>query len=196
MSFLISHQNENFFFQKVSQTTYLKRKKLIHFGEAAQIEQDRTWLCINPFYPDAIYVSSEHKLIFRDLSRLTQIFKGIDILYKEATFTEVSNFLQLDFIKIDGAFDINKVSKANRKRITLAQALLEHLTNDHSRILTHLKEYENENEKLNYDEEAHQFIIRNDEELKILLYGISERFHTTPFTNEKRIANSIQTLTG
>lgn len=37
-------------------------------------------------------------------------------------------------------------------------------------------------------------LYSNDEELKFLLYGIEQRFYTTILGDEKRLANSIQTL--
>ena len=36
-----------------------------------------------------------------------------------------------------------------------------------------------------------RFVVRSNEDLKNLLYGIDQRYYTTPINNEKRIANSI-----
>ncbi|EFA5442641.1 ATP F0F1 synthase synthase, partial [Escherichia coli] len=49
-------------------------------------------------------------------------------------------------------------------------------------------------EKLKFDDGTGCFEISCDEELKLLLYGIEERYYTTRFGNEKRLANSIQKL--
>jgi hypothetical protein len=38
------------------------------------------------------------------------------------------------------------------------------------------------------------FLSSSDDELKFLLYGIEQRFYTTMFGQEKRLANSIQTI--
>ena len=47
------------------------------------------------------------------------------------------------------------------------------------------------NEKLEYNSKERKFKISTDNELKYLLYGIEQRFYTTPFSKEKRLANSI-----
>jgi hypothetical protein len=36
-----------------------------------------------------------------------------------------------------------------------------------------------------------QFEIETEDDLKLVLYGIEQRFYITPLGNEKRIANSI-----
>ena len=38
------------------------------------------------------------------------------------------------------------------------------------------------------------FTIGNEENMKYLLWGIEQRYYTTPVTNEKRVANSITKL--
>jgi hypothetical protein len=49
-------------------------------------------------------------------------------------------------------------------------------------------------QKLNFDQPNQKFEISTDDELKLLLYGIEQRFYTTPFGQEKRLANSVQAL--
>ena len=39
-----------------------------------------------------------------------------------------------------------------------------------------------------------KFSIKNENELKDLLYGIEQRFYTTIVGNERRLANSVITL--
>jgi len=39
------------------------------------------------------------------------------------------------------------------------------------------------------------FLVRTEEHLKKILYGIEQRYYTTPLGNEKRLANSILKLT-
>ena len=47
---------------------------------------------------------------------------------------------------------------------------------------------------INYDPGQKQFSIADDAQLKFLLYGIEQKFYTTPYTHEKRLANSVQKL--
>ncbi|MDU1029654.1 MAG: hypothetical protein E7A50_09265, partial [Clostridiales bacterium] len=49
-------------------------------------------------------------------------------------------------------------------------------------------------EKVSFDAETETFSINSDDELKYLLYGIEQRFYTTPFGKEKRLANSVQPI--
>ncbi len=76
----------------------------------------------------------------------------------------------------------------NRKRIALLMNTISEFTlEEREKIFDYTKGYCNnlaicENER---------FIISSDSELKQLLFGISERYYTTPVGNEKRIANSI-----
>lgn len=43
----------------------------------------------------------------------------------------------------------------------------------------------------NLEKKEDSFVIRSDEDLKSILYGIEQRYYTTPVKNEKRLANSI-----
>ena len=49
-------------------------------------------------------------------------------------------------------------------------------------------------ERLQYDKVASTFEISDDDSLKLLIYGIEQRFYTTQFGQEKRLANSVQAL--
>ena len=48
--------------------------------------------------------------------------------------------------------------------------------------------------KLKFDGKTNKFNISTDDELKMLLYGIEQRYYTTPFGHEKRLANSVVTI--
>lgn len=49
-------------------------------------------------------------------------------------------------------------------------------------------------QKLTFDKENSKFEINSGDELKYLLYGIEQRFYTTPLGHEKRLANSVQPM--
>lgn len=49
-------------------------------------------------------------------------------------------------------------------------------------------------DKLTYDKENKKFEVATDDDLKLLLYGIEQRFYTTPIGQEKRLANSVMRL--
>jgi hypothetical protein len=63
---------------------------------------------------------------------------------------------------------------------------------DRAGMLSYINAYCKEHLKL--DEKTKKFQISKDGELKLLLYGIEQRFYTTPFGKEKRLANSVQAM--
>jgi len=191
ISYIISVQDQGFYFQKITPALFI-RKKMIAFGESAKIEESENRLVINTT-PDAVYIKDSDTLNFRNLATISSIFPGIDMLYKEATKEEVEHFLSESFIELNNEYDAEKVSKPNRKRVALAMATLATMTaEDKVNMLTYIDGYCDQ--KLTFDQLNNKFKISTDDELKLLLYGIEQRFYTTPFGNEKRLANSIQTL--
>jgi hypothetical protein len=191
IAFLCSIQNDNYYFQKITPSLFATRKTL-SFGESVKLEKDNRRLFVNT-NPDAIYIAADDTLVFKNLATISSIFKGIDSLYKEATNEELGEFLNESFIELSGSYDMQRVSKPNRKRIALAMNTLSDMsTQDHDSMLSYIHSYcEN---KLTYDAAAKTFSVTSDEELKFLLYGIEQRFYTTPLGQEKRLANSVQTL--
>lgn len=191
ISSLCSIQGGNFFFQKVTPSTYLC-KKCIGFGDVARLENSNTRLYINND-PDAVYLKDKDILVFKKLSTISSIFPGIDTIYKEATNDEVQGFLNKDFIELVDDFNLEKVSKPNRARIALALNSLGQMDpGEQEDILVYIHEYSDK--QLVYDKDKKVFSIQNDEQLKMLLYGIEERFYTTPIGKQKRLANSVQSL--
>jgi hypothetical protein len=188
IAYLFAVQGEGFYFQKITSSLFVKRKTLV-FGETAELENSQTRLVIKDL-PDAVYIKVEDTLIFKSLATISSIFKGIDELYKEATKEEVEQFLDKSFIELSNNYSVEKVSKPNRKRIGLAMKSLESMSDvDKVKILDYIDEYCTQ--KLIYDQQNKKFEISTDEELKLLMYGIEQRFYTTPFGNNKRLANSV-----
>lgn len=192
IAYICAVQDNDFYFQKITPSLFLAKKSVV-FGEAAKLDTTDNRLVINPL-PDAIYLKDSDTLVFRKLATISSIFKGIDILYKEATKEEVSSFLDESFIELSDGYDINKVSKPNRKRIALAKNTLDGLSDDErGQMLEYIQDYCG-GHKLNFDGDNGKFEIKTDDELKYLLYGIEQRFYTTPLGQERRLANSVQSL--
>jgi hypothetical protein len=184
-------QGTAFYFQKVTPSLFLRRKTVV-FGDVAKVENDNLRLVINS-QPDAIYFKALDVLIFKNLATISSIFPGIDELYKEATQEEVEQFLAEPFIALSNEFGADKVSKPNRKRVALAMATLAALPEqDKEAMLSYIDWYCGE--QLKFDKELGKFVISTDADLKMLVYGIEQRFYTTQFGQEKRLANSIQSL--
>lgn len=191
ISYLCAIQGNDYYLQKITPSLFVT-KKMIAFGESAELESGGRRVVVNAM-PDAIYQKDSDTLVFRNLATISSLFKGIDELYKEATKEEVEAFLDESFVELSNDYGIEKVSKPNRKRVALAMSTLASMpTEDRDQMLNYINGYCEE--KLKFDSENKKFEITSDEELKLLLYGIEQRFYTTPIGNEKRLANSVQTL--
>ena len=191
IAYLVAVQDEDIYFQKITPSLFILRKTL-SFGEVAKVEDCDNRLVINS-KPDAIYLRALDTLVFRNLATISSIFTGIDQLYKEATKEEVEEFLDEPFIELSNDYDVNRVSKPNRKRIALAMASLAAMSaDDKSNMLCYIDSYCKQ--KLKFDKENSKFEISTDDDLKLLIYGIEQRFYTTPFGQERRLANSVQAM--
>lgn len=190
IDFLCSYQTGVYYFQKVS-SKQLIRKKYFTLSDEPTLYENEPIIVIDNI-PDAIYVKADDTLYFKNLSSISTIFRGIDVLYREATQEETEGFLESEFIQLDNDFSADNVKKANRKRIALAMETLQKFNRRQKKqIFTYIKEY---CQDLNFDEDEENFSISTEEELKQLLYGIEQRYYTTRLGNEKRLANSITTL--
>ncbi|MFD0749205.1 hypothetical protein ACFQZS_03565 [Mucilaginibacter calamicampi] len=186
ISFICSVQDELYFFQNIS-TNMLIRKKWFSLDELS-IEVDKPIITINK-EADAIYDKATDILYFRKLSAANAIFRGMDLLYREATEAETQTFLESDFLEMRNGFDAEAVKIPNRKRIAMVMDTLSRYdATQKANIFEYIQEY------CNVPFTADKFEIETEDELKLVLYGIEQRFYTTLLGNEKRIANSIITL--
>jgi len=128
--------------------------------------------------------------IFKSLSAMNSIFKGLNTLYKAATTAEVTQFFQLGgLLAIDPSYTEDKVGIPNRKNI--AKALdtynaysLQVQKNLHAYIQT-----------LGLPTDANgKYTIADEEALKNFIYVIQERFYTTQASTEKRLAQAYLQL--
>ncbi len=186
IDYLFIKNETTIFFQNVSKTKLASKKKIGSFGEAFKYESNSEEVIINE-YPDAIYCTESDTLFFRRIEPIVGIFKGIAELYREATDEETEQFLQNDFIVLKDEYGTACVKTANRKRIALAVKILSKLgPEEKSNIFSYIGEY-----CPDLKTEDNSFAVGSEEELKMVLYGIEQRFYTTPVGGEKRIANSV-----
>lgn len=189
IDYLFVSRDDCIMFQKVSKTKLVSKKGILYLGERFTYNSNYHGLRINSF-PDAIYIKEEDTLYFRRLEAITSIFRGISELYREATNEEVEDFLREDFIQIENGFSSFDVKTSNRKRIALALKTLHSLSSrDKQTIFAYIHEYCPE-----LNDSNGCFVIDSENALKNLLYGIEQRFYTTPIGNEKRLANSVVSL--
>jgi len=189
-SYQIHNGIEHYFFQRILPSQIVE-KKWFKLSNAPTLEKDSAVIVINSF-ADAIYIKSQDILYFKQLTSIAPIFKGISELYKEATQEETQAFLSYDFISVDGEYSADKVGKANRKRIALAKETLDSFQPEEKiKIFDYIKGY---CVNLPFDEETSSFTISSEDELKNLLWGIEQRYYTTIIGEEKRVANSVSTV--
>ena len=126
------------------------------------------------------------KRSFQKLETISSIFKGIEILFREATEEETKLFLQSDFISLGTEMNVSKVGKTSRKSVALAMTVLNSFNaEEKKRVMEYTKNYTS----LQQDEKG--FIIETEEDLKKLMWGIFERYYETPVSKKTRVANSI-----
>ncbi len=190
IEYIISVQDNVYFFQRILKHSLMMNKR-ITLGDTVRLDPGEKSIVINSL-PDAIYLKDGDTLYFRKLSAISPIFKGIDELYREATEEETEEFLGNDFIELEEGYGAINIKKSNRKRIAMAMETLESFTQkDKQKILKYTHDYY---PALKYDEKKKFFTIGNEEEMKYLLWGIEQRYYTTPITNERRVANSVMQI--
>ena len=190
IEYIISVQDNTYFFQRIFKHSIMMKKRLT-LGDTVRLDPGEKSIVINSL-PDAIYAKNSDVLYFRKLSTISPIFKDIDELYREATEEETEEFLKNDFIELEEGYGVKSVKKSNRKRIAMAMETLESFTQkDKQKILKYTHDYY---PALKYEEKKKVFTIGNEEEMKYLLWGIEQRYYTTPVTNERRVANSVMQL--
>ena len=189
VDYLFVEEQGELYFQNVGKSRLVRRKAVMHMGGNFKYDEGVMTIVLNEF-PDAIYVRATDILSFRRLSAITGIFRGIDQLYREATESETKDFLNESFITLKNDYSYKHVKTANRKKIALAVDTLSRLRKpERQQIFAYIETYCPELKRIN-----DSFEIGSEENLKMLLWGIEQRFFTTPVGNEKRIANSVITL--
>lgn len=186
LSFICTVQDNLYFFQIINSSFYIS-KKWFSIDELA-LETDKPIITINPF-ADAIYDKQNDVLYFKKLTAAQKIFKGMDQLYRAATDAETSTFLNNDFLEVNENFITEKVTIPNRKRIALVNETLDRFSEEEK-----LAVYDYTNQYGHVTYANGKFKIESDDDLKFVLWGIEQRFYTTPVGGEKRVANSIINL--
>lgn len=186
LSFICTVQADLYFFQIINSSFYIS-KKWFSIDELT-LETEKPIITINPF-ADAIYDRQTDTLYFKKLTAAQKIFKGMDQLYKVATEDETQAFLNSEFLDVNNGFHTNNVTVPNRKRIALVNETLSRFTDDEKQAIY---DYTNQYGRVTY--ENGKFKIETDDDLKFVLWGIEQRFYTTPIGAEKRIANSIMSF--
>ena len=190
VTYLCAFQDDTvYYFQRVFKHSVLERKKILILGDEIAVKETHKQIVLSD-NADAIYIIEEDTLYFRKLETIAPIFVSIEVLYREATKEEVADFLEQEFIHTDEEYSVEKVGKVNRQRIAIAIENFNKLNKKQKEVIF---QYTNKYyPQLNFDGTA--FTIKTEEDMKYLLYGLEQRYYTTPATNEKRVANSVSNI--
>ena len=190
IEFICDYRDNIFFFQRILKTSLLVQKRLT-LGDNISLDSGEKSIVINDV-PDAIFVEKANILYFKKLQRISAIFNGIEELYKEATNEETESFVENDFIQLGNGYRVDKIKTMNRKRIAMAMDTLKSFNQKQRKeVLDYTHKYY---PHLKYQSKEGVFTVDNEDEMKYLLWGIEQRYYTTPITNENRVANSVSKL--
>jgi len=185
IKYLCSKQNNLFLFQKMS-TTQLLTKKWFKVTDSPTLQTDKPIIVINEWI-DAVYDKNIDTLYFKEIAKIKPMFRGIESLYRTATQTEVNNFLAQSFITLGSNYTSTDVKTANRKRVAMALDTLNSFTSSEvTQVVNYTKSY-----CPTVPTSGSNFVIDSEDHLKLVLFGIEQRYYTTLIHPEKRLANSI-----
>tara|TARA_B100002049_G_C16066646_1_gene370785 strand:+ start:672 stop:1487 length:816 start_codon:yes stop_codon:yes gene_type:complete len=183
--FLLIFQGNQIHIQRITPSKFINRKTFLDYSGAPTITEQKEQIEIKET-SDAVYFKKEDQLIFRDLGKLKPIFIGISELHREATEEEVSQFLAIPFILLNN-FDDKKVGTLNRKRIADVKVKYDNLSRRKRSLLI---KYAKENAGIDISDDKLE--IKNDIDLKNLLYAMDQRYYFADIYEEKRIATSTR----
>lgn len=190
IEFICDYRDNVYFFQRILKTSLLVQKRLT-LGDNISLDSGEKSIVINDV-PDAVFVEESNILYFKKLQRISAIFNGIEELYKEATNEETESFVENDFIQLGNGYRVDKIKTMNRKRIAMAMDTLKSFNQKQRKeVLDYTHKYY---PHLKYQSKEGVFTVDNEDEMKYLLWGIEQRYYTTPITKENRVANSVSKL--
>jgi len=180
-------QGEYLIFQKVTRSQLMEKKWINISGDPTICK--KPILILNP-YIDAIYCTQKDILYFKDVAKLKVMFKGIEELYREATQEEVDEFLSDNLFNLTENYTGSSVGVQNRKRIALAMDTINSLDEeDRGQLLSYIQDY---CEEIEINDGC--ISISSEEQLKMVLYGIEQRYYTTRVGKERRLASGVRKL--
>lgn len=188
IDFIAYYSDHKYFIQKFTKGNFMKKKWLALDGNAVRYYEKDGLIYINPM-PNCIYDNQTKRIYFMDISKAYSVFGELKLDYKEATETETTQMLQSDLINTADGFNAASVGVSNRKRIT--SILAKYSDYEPAKKAT-LRQYirEKVGDNLPFDEATNKFTIANDVQLRLLLYGVQQRFYQPPLEDEVQVATS------
>lgn len=187
IEFIAFYDQGCYFMQKITRGNYLKKKWFSWDGDILRYQEDEGIIYINPI-PNCIYDIGTKVIYFMDIAKAYGIFGSLKLDYQAATDDETNRFLQSDIVDAH-ALSMEKVGVSNRKRITSVLAKYETYN---SKEKATLREYikKSVGGNLVFDDKVGKFLVNTDTQLRLLLYGIQQRFYMPPLEDEVQVATS------
>lgn len=187
IEFIAFFDQGRYYMQKITRGNYLKKKWFSWDGDILRYQEDEGIIYINPV-PNCIYDTNTRAIYFMDIAKAYGIFSNLKLDYKAATDDEANRFLQSDIVDAQ-TLPIEKVGVSNRKRITSILTKYEAYTpNEKATLKEYIKKSVGAN--LDFDDNAKKFVVNTDTQLRLLLYGIQQRFYMPPLEDEVQVATS------
>ena len=193
IKWLIAKQGECYYFQKVLPSSRIEHRTILTFAVGnPKIKEMSNSVEVRREFPDIIYDSHADRLLFKDLSRAKEIYKGLINLYREATDKEIEDFLSSredTTISISG----DKIGIRNRKEIARLGDKISTLSSEAKAALvtyidTHLTEA-----GLHKGEDG-KIIIAKPKDLSSYLALLDQRFvHSEVYSESRKITAFTQT---
>lgn len=185
IKWLITKQGERYYFQKVLPSSRIESRTILSFTVGApEIKDMSNSVEVRRGFPDIIYNSHTDRLLFRDLSRAKEIYKGLINLYREATDEEITAFLS-SREDTTISISIDKIGIRNRKEIARLADKINMLSSEATATLvtyidTHLTEA-----GLHKGEDG-KIIIATPKDLSSYLALLDQRFVLSEVYSERR----------
>lgn len=187
IEFIAFFDQGRYYMQKITRGNYLKRKWFSWDGDILKYQEDEDIIYINPV-PNCIYDTNTRAIYFMDIAKAYGIFSNLKLDYKAATDDEANRFLQSDIVDAQ-TLPVEKVGVSNRKRITSILTKYEAYTlKEKATLREYIKKSVGAN--LDFDDKAKKFVVNTDTQLRLLLYGIQQRFYMPPLEDEVQVATS------
>ena len=137
------------------------------------------------------YYDGNNRLYFKNFNKIHNIFKGIDIFYREANEEKVESFKNSACLELSGY--TRDIGIRNLKMIAIIK--------DNPKIKLEEPEYIQQmiRQASNFDAitlsvENNKFIINNESDLSQFLKLALGRFYINPLTDDKMLANTAKTI--
>lgn len=183
---VFSNNNKNYY-QRIIGKKYLNTKVVLKFvSTGPQITEEIEGIALNP-NSFIIYDIKNKKLYFKNFLEVSKIFKGIEVLYREATEDEVKKFFSNDLVDKNSTIGFENITSAKRKKILLALSELEK-----GKEIEKLRAYGKKYYPSHF--ESDKILVNSLDNIDVLINVVHEHCYTSEVTNQKKIANSTMDL--